>query len=90
MNASPHDALKQMAERVTVAKPTMPVLREGGMLGHSVFQAQSTKPAIGQIQVHFFAQSPFGSNAEAVADEQHPNRQLRVDRRPTCVAVLRR
>ena len=39
--------------------------------------------------MHFFAQSMLGTNAEAVADNQHPDDQCRVDRRRTRVAVVR-
>ncbi len=39
--------------------------------------------------MHFLAQAPFGPDAEAVADEQHPDHQLRIDRGPTHLAVER-
>ena len=39
--------------------------------------------------MNLFAQPPLGSNAEAITHEQHPDHQLRVDRRTTCVTVER-
>ena len=33
------------------------------------------------------AQPPFGANAEAVADNEHPDHQLRIDRRATRLAI---
>src|SRR6202007_814080 len=39
------------------------------------------KPPIGQIEVDLIAQAPLRSNAEAVADQEHPDHQLGIDRR---------
>ena len=58
----------------------MAILREGRVIGDFVFQTQPAEPAIGQVQVHLFAQSPLGTNAIAVADDQHAHHQLRVNR----------
>src|SRR3546814_7232161 len=38
--------------------------------------------------MHFFAQPTLGTDAEAVTDDQHPNHQGRIDRRPARVAVV--
>ena len=51
-------------------------------------EAKPTEPAIGQIQVHFFAQPALGANAEAVANDQHTDHQLRINGWPACVAVV--
>src|SRR2546421_2235615 len=50
------------------------------MIGHFAVETQSTKPAIRQVEVHLLAQSPLRADAKAVADDQHANQQLRVDR----------
>ncbi|KJU80114.1 hypothetical protein N619_06380 [Ectopseudomonas oleovorans] len=50
------------------------------MVGYFVFQTQPAEPAIGQVQVHLFAQLPLGTNAIAVADDQHAHHQFRVNR----------
>ena len=34
------------------------------------------------------AQPPFRANAEAIANNQHPDHQLRIDRRPPDLAVI--
>lgn len=44
-------------------------------------------PPLGQVQVYLFAQWPLRADPEAVADGQHPDHQLRVDRWPAGVAV---
>src|SRR5204863_936131 len=50
------------------------------MIGHFTIETQSTKPAIGQVEVHLLAQPPLRADAEAVADDQHANQQLRINR----------
>ena len=59
------------------------------MIGHLAIETQSTKPAVRQVEVHLLAQPPLGADAEAIADDQHPNQQLRVDRWPAHLAVER-
>ena len=59
------------------------------MVRYRVLQAESTEPAIGQIEMDLFAQSALGTNAKAVTDDQHPHHQLRIDRRPPGMAVER-
>ena len=52
-------------------------------------EPQATEPAIGKVEVDLVAQPPFGANAEAVADNKHPDHQLRIDRRATRLAIVR-
>jgi len=68
----------------------MPVLREGGMIGHIAVEPEPAEPPVGQIEVDLFAQAPLGADTEAVADDQHPDHQLRINRRPSQRAVERR
>src|SRR3569833_1039361 len=65
----------------------MAVLGETGMLGYRILQAQATEPAVGQIELDYFAQAPLGTNAIAVADDEHADHQLRVARGPASSAV---
>ena len=50
------------------------------MIGNLTIQSQAAKPSIGEIQVNLFAQPPLGADGEAIADNEHPDHQLRVDR----------
>jgi hypothetical protein len=52
----------------------------GGMIGDLAVETQSAEPTVGQIEVD--SHSPFGTNAEAVADKRHPDHQLRISRGP--------
>lgn len=51
---------------------------------------EPTEPAVRQVEMHLFAQPALGTDAEAVADDQHANQQRRIDRWAARVAVVRR
>jgi hypothetical protein len=40
------------------------------------------------MEVDLVAQPPLGADPEAIADNQHPDHQLRIDRRPARLAVV--
>jgi len=84
-----HDGLEELAEHIAVAEPAVPVLREARVIRHRVLEAETAEPAIRKVEVHLLAQSTLRTNAEAVADQQHPHHQLRIDRRTAGVAVER-
>jgi hypothetical protein len=56
------------------------------VIGNLAIQTESAEPPVRQIEVNLFAESALGPNAHAIADDQHPHYQCRVDRgspRPT-------
>ena len=57
------------------------------MVRHLAVEAEPAKPAVGEVQVNFLAQPPFGTNAVAVANQQHPDQQFGINRRPAGRAV---
>src|SRR5450432_658723 len=59
------------------------------MVGNVAVETQAAKPSVGQIEVNFLTQPRLGANAEAVADDQHPDHQLRIDRGASDIAVRR-
>jgi len=68
----------------------LPILGEGRVVRHLAIEPEPTEPAIGQVQVHLLAQPPFGTDAVAVPNQQHPHEQFRINRRPAGTAVERR
>jgi hypothetical protein len=50
------------------------------MIGYIAVEAETTKPAIRQIEVDLFAQPPLGADPKAITDDQHPDHQFRIDR----------
>src|SRR3989338_82525 len=79
--------LEHPAQDVAIREPTVPVLGTGRPVRHAAFEAETTKPAIRQIEVALVNQPPFRTDAIKVADQQYADHQLRIDRRPTGVAV---
>ena len=57
------------------------------MVGNVAVQTQSAEPPVGQIEADLLAQPPLGTNAKAVADEQYPHHQLRINRGASNIAV---
>ena len=52
-------------------------------------QAEPAKPPVGEVQVHLVAEPALGPDAEAVADDQHADHQLGVNRGSPELAVER-
>lgn len=52
------------------------------MVGDRVAKIEATEPAIRKVEMHFLAKPTLGPNAEQITDQQHPQHQLGVDRRP--------
>src|SRR5437899_348681 len=57
------------------------------MIGYVAIEAETTKPAIGQIEMDFLAHAPLGADAKAITDDQHPDHQFGIDRGATHRAV---
>jgi hypothetical protein len=57
---------------------------------HGAVETEPAKPPISEVQVDLVAEPPLRPEPEAIAYNQHPDHQLRVDRRPACLAVERR
>ena len=68
----------------------MPVLGKRRVIRHHPIQTEPTEPPVGQIEVNLIAQTPLRSDAEAVTDQEHPDHQLGIDRRPADATVERR
>src|SRR3984885_15491700 len=68
----------------------MPVLREGGMIGDLTIEPTPTEPPVSQIEMDLFPEPPLGADAKAIADDEHPDHQLGIDRWATHRAVERR
>src|SRR5262249_9389196 len=79
--------LEHMPKGITLAKAAMPIDRERRMVRHLVVEIEATEPAIGKVKLHFLAQPALRTDAVAVADNQHPDHEFGVDRRPADLAV---
>jgi hypothetical protein len=95
----PHEALgyaarqhrlEETPEQIALTEPSVPVLREGRMVGHRVGQVEPTEPTIRQVQMNLLAKPPFRPDTEDVTDDQHADHQLGIYRWPPRRAVERR
>ena len=60
------------------------------MIGNLVIELEAAEPTITEMKFDLLAQLPFKADAIAVADNEHPDHQLRIDRGPPDLAVERR
>lgn len=67
----------------------MPVLEERRVIRHCPIQTEPAEPPVGRIEVNLIAQAPLRSNAKAVTNQEHPDHQFGIDRRPADAAVER-
>jgi hypothetical protein len=88
LHAARHHRLEQLAQQIALAKTTVAVLGKRRMIWNIAIEPQSTKPAIGQIEMDLLAQPTLRTNAQAVADDEHPDHQLRINRGPPHVAIV--
>src|SRR5712675_2570195 len=86
-HAAPDHGLEQLSQQTAVTEAAMPILGEGRVVRHLAVEAEPTEPAVGEVQVNLLAQPPFRTNAVAVANQQHPDEQLGINRRPASRAV---
>src|ERR1700722_2571251 len=87
-HAAPHHDLEQLAQEIALAEAAVAVLGEGRMIWNVAVEPQPTKPPIGQIKMDLLAQPSLRANAEIVADDEHSDHQLRINRGPADVAVV--
>src|SRR3954447_18555855 len=60
----------------------------GRVVGNRVVEIEPAEPPIGEVKHHLLAQLPLRAQAVAVTDNQHPDHQLRIDRRPADLPVI--
>src|SRR3979411_997904 len=76
-----------MEEDIALADPFQPVLGERRVVGNRIIEIEPTEPPVCEVEPYLLAQLPLRADAEAVADDKHPDQQLGIDRRPADVAV---
>ena len=88
LNAAIDDRFKQIAEQTRFLKTAVPVLGESRVVRHFLIKLKSSEPSIREVHPHLFHQAPLASDAVQVSDQQNPEEQLRIDRRPAGVAIV--
>src|SRR5262245_39578156 len=83
IHACPHNRLEHMAEGIAFPKAAVPIDRERRVIRHLVVEIEAAEPAIGKVKLNLLAQPALRPDAVAIADDQHPDHKLGVDRRTT-------
>src|SRR6476620_10979499 len=86
-DAAPDHGLEQPSQQIAVTEAPMPILGERRVVRHLAIEPEPTEPAVGEVQVNLLAQPPFGTNAVAVANQQHPDQKFGINRRPARRAI---
>src|SRR5271169_1494341 len=87
VHARSHHRLEYLAEQVAIAEPAVTIDRKRRVIGRLVVEVEPAEPSVGQMQLDFLAQLPLKADAVAVADNQHPDHQLGINRRSAKLAV---
>jgi hypothetical protein len=87
LDAPRYGRSEQVAEQFAVTEPSVSVLRERRVIRDPVTQVKAAEPAIGEVEMDLLTQPPLRSDPEAIADQQHPDKQLGIDGGTAGVAV---
>jgi hypothetical protein len=87
VHARPHNSLEYLPKGIALTEAAMTIDRECRMIRDLVVEVEATEPAIGKVKLDLLAQAALGTDAVAVADDQHPDHEFRVDRGPADLAV---
>ena len=88
-DAAGNHRFEQMAQQIVVTETAVPVLGKGRVIRHGIGQVETAEPAVSEIEVDLLAKSTFRTDTHDVADQQHPDRQFRINRRSPSGAVER-
>src|SRR5262249_7453957 len=87
VHAGTDHRLEHLAQDVAIAKPAVAINRERRMIGNLVVELEAADPTITEMEFDLFAQLPFKADSIAVADNEHPDHQLRIDRGPPAMSL---
>src|SRR5918994_366355 len=60
------------------------------MIRDSILDAELAEPTIGKVHLHLTADQPLRADRKDIPYDQHPDHQLRIDRRATRGRIMRR
>src|SRR6266516_1560643 len=59
------------------------------MVRDGIFDAEFAEPAIGEVHLYFTTDQPLRADRKDIPHDQHPDHQLRIDRRATHGRIMR-
>src|ERR1700719_3289437 len=87
LHRSDDNALENVAQNIALTEPVQSVLGEGRVVGNRVIEIEPAEPPVCEVEPYLLAQLPLRADAEAIANDKHPDQQFGIDRRPADVAV---
>src|ERR1700746_3026197 len=88
-DACAHNTLEYAAENAAVAEPFIAGSRKRRVIRDLVLNREPTKPEIGKVHAHISTYRPMRSDRKHVPDDEHPDHQHRIDRRPAEPRIIR-
>src|SRR6201993_1946246 len=85
--AAIHDLFKELLKEVRLLKASMTVLGKRRVMGNLLIEAESGKPAPGQMHLQFLDQLALAGDTIEIADQQDAQQEFRIDRGSACIAV---
>ena len=89
IHARPDHRLEQLSKDVAVTEAAMAIDRERRVVRHLVVEIEAAEPPIRKMKLDLLAQLALEADAIAVADDEHPQHELGIDRRAADLAVER-
>ena len=83
------DPFEHAAENIPFTEALVAGARKCRMIRDSVLDAEPAEPAIGQVHLHFTADQPLRTDRKYIPHNQHPDHQLRINRRATHRRITR-
>ena len=81
-HAGRNDTLEYMTQDIALPEAMQPVLRERRVVRDLVVKVEPAEPAIRQMKLDLLGQLALRAQAVAITNNQHPDHQRRIDRRP--------
>src|SRR6201987_3466873 len=85
--AAIHDLFKQLLKQIGLEETPMTVLGKRGVMGNLLIEAESGKPAPGQMHLQLLNQFALAGDAIQIADQQEAQQEFRIDRGSARIAV---
>src|SRR6476469_5516689 len=82
-NARLDDTFEYATKDISLAEALIAGPRERRMIRDSILDTELAEPAIGEVHLHFTAEQPLRADRKDIPYDQHPDHQLRIDRRAT-------
>ena len=89
IHARTHHSFEDLAQDIAVAKAAVTIDRKCRMIRNLVVEIETAEPAIRKVKCDLLTKPPLKTHTVAVAHDQHPDHELRVDRGSPNVAVER-